>query len=185
MSRKNMIFDYCGYDYKSLIYFENIIKKLKIPKIGKIVQLGSNFCVTLERMCAHYGYQRCIGYDLINPLNHSNVIVKDCSKLGKNKNKDFYKIAYCDIDLSSLHINPKLRIQALKWASNLIVKNGYILTNNSFAFKKHSNFDAEQYMINKKFSIIQLDLFKNQKWARKFNKKSKWNTKSAMLCKKR
>ena len=37
------ISDFCGYDYKSLIYFENIIKKLKIPKIGKIVQLGSNF----------------------------------------------------------------------------------------------------------------------------------------------
>ena len=47
-------FDICGYDYKSLVYFENIIKKLKIPK-GKIVQLGSNYCVTLERLCNFYG----------------------------------------------------------------------------------------------------------------------------------
>ena len=48
-------FDICGYDYKSLVYFENIIKKLKIPKKGKIVQLGSNYCVTLERLCNFYG----------------------------------------------------------------------------------------------------------------------------------
>ena len=34
------------------------------------------------------------------------------------------------------------------------------------------------------FQIIQLDKYKNQKWAKIFNKKSKWNTKSAMICKK-
>lgn len=177
-------FDFCGYDYKSLVYFENIIKRLKIPKVGKIVQLGSNFCVTLERMCNYYGYKRCVGYDLENPLNHPNVIIKDCSKLGKDKKRDFYKIAYCDIDLSSLHISPELRVSALKWASQLIVKDGYILTNNSWAFKKHSNFDIENFMVEKNFRIIQLDKYKNEKWAKLFNKKSKWNTKSAMLCKK-
>lgn len=176
--------DYCGYDYKSLVYFENIVKKLNIPKSGKIVQLGSNFCVTLERMCNFYGYKRCIGYDLVNPLNHPNVIIKDCSKLGRNKKKDFFKIAYCDLDLSSLHISPKLRISAVKWASEQIVKNGYILTNNTFAFKKHSKFDVEKFLIEKGFKIIQLDKFKNQKWAKIFNRKSKWNTKSAILCKK-
>jgi hypothetical protein len=177
-------FDFCGYNYKSLIYFENIIKKLKIPKSGKIVQLGSNFCVTLERMCNFYGYKRCVGYDLMNPLNHPNVIIKDCSKLGKDKKKDFYKIAYCDIDLSSLHISPKLRIGAVKWASKQIIKNGYMLTNNSFAFKKHSNFDVENFLIENNFEIIQLSTFNNQKWAKEFNKKSNWNTKSAILCKK-
>ncbi len=180
----NNISDFCGYDYKSLIYFENIIKKLKIPKIGKIVQLGSNFCVTLERMCNFYGHKRCIGYDLINPLNHPNVVIKDCSKLGKDKKMDNFMIAYCDIDLSSLHISPKLRINAVKWAAKQVVKNGYILTNNSWAFKKHSSFDVEKFFIDNKFKIIQLDKYKNQKWAKIFNKKSPWNTKSAMLCKK-
>tara|TARA_B110000003_G_C16635570_1_gene528261 strand:- start:2164 stop:2712 length:549 start_codon:yes stop_codon:yes gene_type:complete len=178
------ISDFCGYDYKSLIYFENVIKKLKIPKTGKIVQLGSNFCVTLEKMCNFYGYKRCIGYDLVNPLNHPNVIIKDCAKLGKDKKRDYFKIAYCDIDLSSLHISPKLRISAIKWVANQIIKNGYILTNNSWAFKKHSNFDVESFMKENNFQIIQLDKYKNQKWAKIFNKKSKWNTKSAMICKK-
>lgn len=177
-------FDYCGYDYKSLVYFENIIKKLEIPKVGKIVQLGSNFCVTLERMCNFYGYKRCIGYDLVNPLNHPNVIIKNFSKLNRDKKKDYFKIAYCDIDLCSLKKNPKLRISAIKWAAPLIVKGGYILTNNSWAFKKNSNFDVESFMIEKKFQIIQLSKYNNRNWAKLFNKKSKWNTKSAMLCKK-
>jgi hypothetical protein len=183
--KKIIVTDVCGYNYKSLIYFESIIKKLKIPKVGKIVQLGSNFCVTLERMCMFFGYDRVVGYDLQNPLNHPNVIIKNCFKLGKDKRKDYFKIAYCDIDLSSLHISPKLRIHAVKWASNLIVKNGYILTNNSFAFKKHSDFDVEDYLTKKNFSIIQLDSFKHLNWAKKFNKQSVWNTKSAMLCKKK
>ena len=180
----NKSLNFCGYNYKSLVYFENIIKKLKIPKVGKIVQLGSNFFVTLERMCNFYGYRRVIGYDLINPLNHPNVIIKDCSKLGRNNKKDYFKIAYCDIDVSSLYKNPKLRISAIKWASQLIVKGGYILTNNSWAFKKHSDFDIESFMIEKKFQIIQLNKYKDKKWAKLFNKKSQWNTKSAMLCKK-
>ena len=56
------------------------------------------------------------------------------------------------------------------------------LTNNSWAFKKHSNLDVERFMIEKNFKIIQLNKYKNQKWAKIFNKKNKWNTKSAMLC---
>ena len=70
-------FDICGYDYKSLVYFENIIKKLKIPKKENCT-ISSNYCVTLK------GYvifieKRCIAYDLINPLNHPNVIIRDCN----------------------------------------------------------------------------------------------------------
>jgi hypothetical protein len=175
--------DYCGYNYKSLIYFNNIIKKLKIPNNGKIVQLGTNFCVSFEKMCEYFGRERCVGYDIVNPLNHPNVIIKDCFNLGKKK-EDNYKISYCDIDLSSLNINPELRIHAIKWASKLIVKNGYILTNNSFAFKKNSSFDPEEYLKKNKFNIIQLDTFKKEKWAREFNKHSNWNTKSGMLAKK-
>jgi hypothetical protein len=37
------------------------------------------------------------------------------------------------------------------WAAQLIVKDGYILTNNSWAFKKHSNFDVESFIIKKNF----------------------------------
>ena len=177
-------FDICGYDYKSLVYFENIIKKLKIPKKGKIVQLGSNYCVTLEKLCNFYGNKRCIAYDLINPLNHPNVIIRDCNDLGKDKKKDYYDIAYCDIDVSNLDTSPQLRIDSIKWASELIVKGGYILTNNTWAFKKHSNFDVEKFMIQKNFKIIQLDKYKNRNWAKTFNKNTMWNTKSAMLCKK-
>ena len=36
----------------------------------------------------------------------------------------------------------------------------------------------------KNFKIIQLDKYKNRKWAKTFNKNTVWNTKSAMLCKK-
>lgn len=58
--------------------------------------------------------KKYVVYDLKNPLNHSNVIIKNCSKLGKNKKRDYYKTAYCDIDLSSLHITPKLQTRAIK-----------------------------------------------------------------------
>ena len=100
------------------------------------------------------------------------------------KKKDYYDIAYCDIDVSNLDTSPQLRIDSIKWASKLIVKGGYILTNNTWAFKKHSNFDVEKFMIQKNFKIIQLDKYKNRNWAKTFNENTIWNTKSAMLCKK-
>ncbi len=177
-------YDICGYDYKSLVYFENIIKKLKIPKEGKIVQLGTNYCVSFDRMCMYFGYKRCIGYDLVNPLNHPNVIIKDCAELDLNNKNDNYKISYCDIDVSNLNTSPELRMSAINWASKLIVKGGYILTNNTWAFKKHSKFDVESFLIKRNFKIIQLDEYKKYKWAKLFNQRTSWNTKSAMLCKK-
>ena len=35
-----------------------------IPKEGKILILGTHNCYTFDKLCKHFGYDRCIGYDL-------------------------------------------------------------------------------------------------------------------------
>jgi hypothetical protein len=57
------------------------------------------------------------------------------------------------------------------WAAQLIVKDGYILTNNTLAFKKHSNFDVKSFIIKKKFQMIQLNKYDNRNWAKLLKKK--------------
>ena len=53
--------------------------KLKdLPKEGKILVLGTHNCYTFDKLCKYFGYDRCIGYDLHNPKNHPNVIIKNC-----------------------------------------------------------------------------------------------------------
>ena len=48
-----------------------------IPKDGKIVVLGTHNCYTFDKLCKYFGYNRCVGYDLHNPTNHPNVIIKN------------------------------------------------------------------------------------------------------------
>ena len=50
---------------------EKVVLQLQdIPKDGYIVLLGTNRCVALDLLCDHFGRDRCIGYDLHNPIGH-------------------------------------------------------------------------------------------------------------------
>ena len=44
-----------------------------------------------QKLCDYFGSDRCIGFDLHNPTNHPNVIIKDCSKLNEKDAEIQYK----------------------------------------------------------------------------------------------
>jgi len=126
-----------GEDYYVNTFFKEIVLKLDdIPKEGKIVVLGTHNCVSFDKLCKHFGYDRCIGYDLHNPKNHPNVIIKDCSKLTDEDNID---IAFIHNDLGNYASTPKLKEYGQRWASKNVIKGGYMLGNNNYNRAKVDN----------------------------------------------
>tara|TARA_B100001964_G_C13893595_1_gene448349 strand:+ start:43 stop:624 length:582 start_codon:yes stop_codon:yes gene_type:complete len=132
-----------GEDYYVNKFYENIVFKLDIPTDGYICVLGTHRCVSFDKLCKHFGYERCIGYDLHNPTNHSRVIIKDVLDLD-----DSIPIAFCHNDIGSFSYTPYAKIKAQEWAVKNIVHNGYLLGNNNLNRLK---WKVEEYMINNDF----------------------------------
>ena len=132
-------------------FYENLIMKLDdIPKKGKILVLGTHNCYTFDKLCKHFGYDRCIGYDLHNPNNHPNVVIKDCMEL---RDEDKMDIAFCHNDLGNYATTPQLKEHGQKWAAKNIVSGGYFLSNNNFNRAKVKNIEIMQ---ENGFEITQL-----------------------------
>lgn len=130
-------------------FYEKIIMQLDIPN-GKIVVLGTHNCHSFDKLCKHFGYDRCVGYDLHNPTNHPNVIIKDCMTLSDD---DTIDIAFCHNDLGNYSTTPKLKEHGQKWASKNIITGGYMLSNNNFNRAKVNNIGI---MKTNNFEIYQL-----------------------------
>ena len=129
-------------------FYEQIVFKLDIPKTGKIVLLGTHNCVSFDKLCKHFGYDRVVGYDLYNPKKHPNVIIKDCLDLN---DEDNYPIAFIHNDLGSFSTTPKLKMHGQKWAIKNIVKGGYILGNNNY---NRAKVKIEELMTNFKNTTL-------------------------------
>ena len=110
-------------------FYEEIIFDLPVPEIGKILVLGTHNCISFDKLCNHFSYDRCIGFDLFNPQNHPSVIIKDCDDLS---DKDDMELAFCHNDIGSFWKTPKLKFHCQKWAAKNIVQDGYFLGNNNY-----------------------------------------------------
>mgnify|MGYP003626766389 FL=1 len=133
--------DNYGKNYYGYQILEKVVLQLQdIPKDGYIVLLGTNRCVALDLLCDHFGRDRCIGYDLHNPIGHECVIEKDCMELSK---ADDIPIAFCHNDLGSFPKTPELKIYGQKWAAKNIIKGGYFLGRNNLNSAK---FKSEELM---------------------------------------
>ena len=106
------------------------------------LSLGTHNCVSFDKLCKYYGYERCISYDLYNPRNHPRVIIKDCFTLSKD---DDIPIAFCHNDLGAFWITPELKVFGQKWSARNIVKAGYYLGNNNY---NRARIDVEKIMID-------------------------------------
>jgi len=126
-------------------FYEDIVKQLDLPQTGYIVVLGTHMCVSFDKLCKHFGYDRCIGYDLYNPVNHPSVRIKDCSTLSVIDN---IPIAFCHNDLGNFPTTPQLKLHGQNWALKNIIPGGYFLGNNS---KNSANIDLETLMIESGF----------------------------------
>lgn len=126
-------------NYWAYIIFNEIILKLKdIPEDGYIVVLGTNNCISFDLLCKHFGYDRCIGYDIANPTNHSNVIVKNILEIDAE-----YPIAFCYNDIGNFELTPIAKLHAQQWGAKNVVKGGYFLGRNNLNAAK---FPLEEHM---------------------------------------
>ena len=151
-------------------FYEEIVMKLEdIPKEGKIVVLGTHRCHSFDKLCKHFGYDRCIGFDLNNPTNHPSVMVRDCSKLLIDEPK--MEIAFCHNDLGNYSLTPKLKEIGQIWASKNIIKGGYMLSNNNFnrakvkniEIMKRENFEINQLLdLDKKYNLKDLEFSRKE-----------------------
>ena len=133
--------DNYGKDYYGYKIYENIILKLAdVPSEGYIVLLGTNRCVSFNLLCDHFGKDRCIGYDIYNPTNNTQVITKDCNLLSS---EDDIPIAFCHNDLGSFPTTPLLKKKGQQWAAKNVVKGGYFLGRNNL---NRAKFKSEQLM---------------------------------------
>jgi len=140
-----------GDDYYVNTFYNNIVMKIEdIPSNGKILILGSHNCVAFDKLCKHFGYDRCIGYDLHNPKNHPNVVIKDCMTLNENDKID---IAFCHNDLGNYATTPLLKEHGQKWAAKNMISGGYMLSNNNFNRAKVNNIEI---MESNGFQVTQL-----------------------------
>lgn len=125
--------------YWAYTMFNEIILKLKdIPEDGYIVVLGTNNCISFDLLCKHFGYDRCIGYDIANPTNHSNVIVKNILEVDAE-----YPIAFCYNDIGNFELTPTAKLYAQQWGAKNVVNGGYFLGRNNFNAAK---FPLEEHM---------------------------------------
>ena len=129
--------DNYGEKYYGYQIYENIILKLEdIPSDGFIVLLGTNRCVSFNLLCDHFGADRCIGFDIHNPTNHSRVVTKDCITLSED---DDIPIAFCHNDLGSFPTTPKLKIHGQEWAARNIINGGFFLGRNNLNSAKYQS----------------------------------------------
>ena len=131
-------------------FYDNIVKKLPIPEEGKILIMGTHNCHSFDKLCKHFGYNRCLGFDLHNPTKHPNVIIKNCMELNEQDDMD---IAFCHNDLGNYATTPKLKEHAQEWAARNIVKGGYMLSNNNY---NRGKIDNIKIMMENKCKITQL-----------------------------
>lgn len=117
-----------GENYYVNKFYQEIIFKLNIPKEGYIVILGTHNCVSFDKLCKFFGYDRVKGYDLHNPTNHPNVIIKDCNSLSEEDN---LPIAFLHNDLGSFSTTPNLKLHGYQWGLKNIIEGGYVLGNNN------------------------------------------------------
>ena len=142
--------DFGGEKYYVNTFYEEIIKKLDIPDNCKILVLGTHNCVSFDKLCKHFGYNRCLGYDIANPKNHPNVIIKNCMNLN---DKDNLNLAFCHNDLGNYSQTPKLKEHGQKWLAKNIIMGGWVLCNNNFNRAKVKNIEI---MEKNGFKIYQL-----------------------------
>ena len=143
--------DVAGYGEKYYAYkiFENIVLRLTdIPSEGFIVVLGTNNCVSFNLLCDYFGKERCLGFDIANPTNHSQVQVKNILEVTKD-----IPISFVHNDIGNYSLTPTAKFYAQQWAAKNVVHGGYVLGRNNLNSAK---LPIEQYMERLGFLNINL-----------------------------
>lgn len=122
--------NYWGYQ----LYEQLITKISDIPPEGYIVVLGTRNCESFNLLCDYFGHDRCVGYDLSNPKNHSRVTVKNVLELGESDN---IPISFVHNDIGSFVLTPLAKLHAQQWAAKNVLPGGYFLGRNNLNSAKY------------------------------------------------
>ena len=116
------------YSYGPKYYVGLVIKKiipfLKLPSSEKICMLGTHNCYSFKLLEEFYGKDRCIGFDLKNPTNRSNIIEGSIVDL----NSDLIPpLSFCWNDLGNYKRNPFEKMYGQIVFANRIVNGGVFI----------------------------------------------------------
>ncbi|MFA5490562.1 MAG: hypothetical protein WC284_15350 [Candidimonas sp.] len=127
------------YEYLNL-FLDKHIDNLNLPN-GKIVEYGSAYGNTLNKFIKRFGFDRCIGYDVYDFVDHPNIIVKNVFDFNNN---DKFDISLAFNDIGSWDINVDAYKFINQWVEENVVIGGYYIV------RKCNNIEK----LNDKFFII-------------------------------
>ena len=131
---------------------ELVIKDLTIPTQGAVLQMGTAYGCSLEKLCSIYGKNRVIGWDIENPLDHPNISIVDC-----NNPLPKLDLAFVHVDTGSVAMpeTRDLRIKSLTWAAQNVITGGYLFTiGYSDYVLSMLKFDVVKYLESQNFECI-------------------------------
>jgi len=137
---------YWGYQF----YVSLVTKLSDIPANGYIVVLGTRKCESFNLLCEHFGRDRCIGYDLANPMDHPCVKIKNALDFST---ADDIPISFVHNDIGSFKLTPLAKLQAQQWAARNVIHGGYFLGRNNLNLAKYP---IEELMTRYGFSNLDM-----------------------------
>ncbi len=105
-------------------FLQNVLWKLFLPKEGKIVEFGTWDGGTFEKLCHHFGEERCLGFDAAPYIEKNNILVKDVRTLGESDN---FPISFAWNDVSTWYGSTSSKLKVAQFCSENLVKGGYLL----------------------------------------------------------
>jgi hypothetical protein len=141
-----------SWNYKFCHLSDLVIKTLAIPAHGVVLQMGTAYGCSLEKLCSIYGKERVIGWDIENPMEHPNVSIVDCD--GPLPAID---LAFVHVDVGRVDVpeTRDLRIKSLKWASQNVITGGYLFTIGYTEYVTNMlQFDVVKYLESQNFECV-------------------------------
>ena len=117
-----------GPKYYVGIVLQKIMPILKLPASDKICMLGTHNCYSFGLLEEFYGKDRCIGFDLKNPTNRSNIIEGSIVDL---KSNSIPSLSFCWNDLGNYSRTPYEKMYGQIVFANKIVKGGIFIGRDS------------------------------------------------------
>jgi len=143
--KKAWVFDQYQDDRISL--FRSVLFDLKLQH-GYVVMFGTHNCRVFQTWCEHWGYDRCLGFELYNEGQFNNVVVMDVRGLGDWCSTS---IALCWNDVGSWTRTPQARMDSYLWIKKNVVSGGYYLERGNDI----AEWDLETNMIKDGFTKVQ------------------------------
>lgn len=160
-----------------------VIKDLDIPSQGAVLQMGTAYGCSLEKLCSIYGKNRVVGWDIENPLDHPNVSIVDC-----NDPLPELDLAFVHVDTGSVSMpeTRDLRIKSLTWAAQNTIPGGYLFTiGYSDYVMTMLNFDVIDYLESQNFECIPASTLVDPDMVEFFKKHNNFDLAMEVIAKKR